>query len=222
MKKFYAINGSPRKNGNTAQLLDSALKGIRAACGSQEVITERIDLYPLAYTGCRSCFACKRKGGASYGRCAVKDDLQAVLEKVVHSDGVIIGSPIYYRTITGQLHSFYERLLFPYTVYSASPSGIEKMEVPFGFIYTMNVTEEEFLQDRYEKYLRLWEIFSGNTVGRCYAFNTYQFDDYDKYVSDYFSESDKASYKREHWDIDLSTAFALGSKIALHNKEKGL
>lgn len=220
MKKFFAINGSPRKNWNTAQLLDRALEGARAACGNQEVATERINLYELSYTGCRSCFACKRKGGASYGKCAIKDDLQAVLEKVIQSDGVIIGSPIYYRTITGQLHSFYERLLFPYTVYSTSPSGIEKMKVPFGFIYTMNVTEDEFLRDRYEEYLRLWEIFSGNTVGHCYAFNTYQFDDYNKYISDYFSESDKADYKKQHWKTDLSAAYELGSKLAPHNKER--
>lgn len=101
--KIYAINGSPRRNKNTATLLDKALEGVKSRFPDAE--TERIDLYTLNYTGCKSCFACKRKGGASYGKCAVKDDLYPVLEKLVVADGVIFGSPIYYRTITGQLHS---------------------------------------------------------------------------------------------------------------------
>ncbi len=108
LKRIIAINGSPRKNGNTATLLDKALEGAKAS-GPDDVVTECIDLYDLNYSGCRSCFACKRIGGKSYGKCAVQDDLHAVLEKVLTSDGIIIGSPIYYRNITGGLHSFLER-----------------------------------------------------------------------------------------------------------------
>lgn len=144
MKKFYAINGSPRKDWNTAQLLDKALEGAKASSPDEKVMTERIDLYDLTYSGCRSCFACKRIGGSSYGKCAVRDDLYEVLEKVLNSDGIIIGSPIYYRNITGGLHSFLERLMFPYTVYSPHPSGIEMPKIPTAWIYTMNVREEDF------------------------------------------------------------------------------
>lgn len=67
MKKIYAINGSPRKNNNTAILLDKALEGAKAL-NSDEVLTKRIDLYNLNFTGCRSCFECKRIGGKSYGK----------------------------------------------------------------------------------------------------------------------------------------------------------
>lgn len=217
MKRFYAINGSPRTDWNTAKLLDKALEGTKSEAGS-DVFTERIDLYGLNYTGCRSCFACKRKGGNSYGKCAVRDELFPILGKIADADGVIIGSPIYYRNITGQLHSFYERMLFPHTVYSTNRDGIEERNTPFGFIYTMNVTKEEFLRDRYEDYLRLWEIFSGNVAGRCYAFNIYQFDDYSKYVSDWFSESEKAAYKKSHWETDCNAAYELGAKIAGYSK----
>ena len=218
MKKIYAINGSPRKNWNTATLLDKALEGAKAS-NLDEVITERIDLYDLNFTGCRSCFACKRIGGKSYGKCAVQDDLHDVLEKVLKSDGIIIGSPIYYRNITGELHSFLERLMFPYTVYSSytpNTSGIKKPELPIAWIYTMNVKEKEFQRDHYDRYLELWKRFLwgfGRNPEVMYAFNTYQFDDYSKYVSDYFDERDKASYRERQFGVDCDRAFQIGQNI---------
>ena len=215
MKRIIAINGSPRKNKNTAVLLDKALEGAKAS-NPEEIVTERIDLYDLNFTGCRSCFECKRIGGSSYGKCAVKDDLHDVLEKVLASDGIIVGSPVYYKNITGQLHSFYERLMFPYTVYSPHPSGIEKKQIPTACIYTMNVKETDFNRDRYDLYLGLWERFLDRFFGQpevMYAFNTYQFDDYSKYVSDYFDEKDKASYREHQFGADCDKAFQIGQNI---------
>lgn len=55
MKKIYAINGSPRKNWNTATLLDKALEGAKAS-NPDGVFTERIDLYDLNFTGCQKLF----------------------------------------------------------------------------------------------------------------------------------------------------------------------
>ena len=109
--KVIAINGSPRKNWNTATLLQKALDG----AASQGAETEIVHLYELNYKGCVSCFACKTKNGRSYGRCAVKDDLTPVLKKVEIVDAIIFGSPIYYGSVTGEMKSFMERLLFPYS-----------------------------------------------------------------------------------------------------------
>jgi multimeric flavodoxin WrbA len=79
--KVYAINGSPRKNKNTATLLQKALDGVKEAAKDKEIETEIINLYDFNYTGCKSCFACKRLEGKSYGKCVLKDDIQEVLEK---------------------------------------------------------------------------------------------------------------------------------------------
>lgn len=217
MKTIYAINGSPRKKGNTAQLLDQALAGAKASFSGEEITAERIDLYDLHYTGCRSCFACKRKGGASYGKCAVRDDLHSLLEKLLNSNGVIIGSPVYFQNISGQLHALYERLLFPYTVYSTDRSSIPQRSIPFGFVYTMNVTEAWFNQSQCPAFLRLWESLVGRNfgyAGHCLAFNTYQFQDYGQYVSDLFSEPDKAAYRKAYWPQDCRAAYELGGKVA--------
>ena len=56
--KVIAFNGSPRKNWNTAMLLEKALEGAK----SEGAETELIHLYDLNYNGCISCFACKTKG----------------------------------------------------------------------------------------------------------------------------------------------------------------
>ena len=219
MKKIYAINASPRKDKNTALLLDQALEGAKA-CDPNGVVIERINLYDLNFTGCRSCFACKRIGGKSYGTCAWKDDLSNVLEKILESDGIIIGSPIYYRNITGELHCFYERLFFPYTVYSKHASGIVRKQIPTACIYTMNVTKNEFERDEYNLYLELWERFLERFYGKpevMHAFNTYQFDDYSKYVSDSFDENDKATYRKQHFGIDLENAYQIGQNMIKKN-----
>jgi multimeric flavodoxin WrbA len=85
--KVMAVNGSPRKTWNTATMLRKALKG----AASQGAETELIHLYDLKFTGCTSCFACKIRGGKSYGRCAVKDGLAPILKKVKEADVLILG-----------------------------------------------------------------------------------------------------------------------------------
>ena len=84
-----AFNGSPRKKWNTAILLNKALEG----AASKGAVTEMTHLYDLNFKGCISCFACKLKGGTSYGRCGVKDELTPILAKIEEADAIILGSP---------------------------------------------------------------------------------------------------------------------------------
>ena len=219
MKKIYAINGSPRKNKNTATLLDKVLEGAKKA--DPDVLAERIDLYSLKYTGCRSCFACKRKDGASYGKCAVRDDLYDVLEKLRDADAVVFGSPIYYRTITGQLHAFYERFFFPYMQYKHGYPNLVQKKIPTACIYTMNVKEDEMLRDGYREYMGLFEIFLENYFQKTlilHSFNTYQFDDYGKYVCEVFSPEEKAAWRDVHFPEDCKKAFAIGEELMIKSK----
>ena len=104
-----AINGSPRKKWNTATLLEHALEG----AASQGTETELVHLYDLDYKGCTSCFACKLKNGKSYGRCAMHDGLSSLLDRIASADALILGSPIYFGNVTGEMRSFMERLFFP-------------------------------------------------------------------------------------------------------------
>lgn len=214
--KVYAINGSPRKNKNTATLLQKALDGVNETAKDKEIETEIINLYDLNYTGCISCFACKRLDGKSYGKCAVKDDIYEILEKLSQADGIIFGSPIYFGTITGQLKSFLERLIFQYLVYDENYSTIAPKRMPTAFIYTMNAPEEAMDQLGYLKTLNRIEsdiehIFTKPSV--MYSNNTYQFDDYSKYKSDAFSEEKKAEHRNTQFPIDCQKAFELGVNL---------
>ena len=120
MTNVIAINGSPRKTWNTATLLEHALKGAASAGAA----TELVHLYDLDFKGCTSCFSCKLKGGKSYGNCAMQDGLTPVLEKIRDADALIMGSPIYVGTPTGEMRSFLERLVFPYLVYDQKRSTL--------------------------------------------------------------------------------------------------
>ena len=214
--KVIAINGSPRKEWNTATLLNKALEG----AASQGADTELIHLYDLNYKGCISCFACKTKDGKSYGKCAVKDDLTPILEKISEVDAIIFGSPIYFGSITGEMKSFLERVLFPYTPYGGAKPTLFPKKINTGLIYTMNVTEAQMKQMRFDKHLFTYEFMVRMVFGASetlYSNDTYQFDDYSKFVADRFDPEKKAKQREEVFPKDCEKAFEMGVKFAKEN-----
>jgi multimeric flavodoxin WrbA len=210
--KVLAINGSPRKNGNTAILLNKALEG----AASQGAKTELIHLYDLNFKGCISCFACKLKDGKSYGNCAAKDDLTPILEKVDNADAILLGSPIYFGNVTGEMRSFIERMAFPYIVYDANYSSLFKKKIPLGFIYTMNLDEKTMKEWGYIPVLKGTENQLGGIFGASealYVTDTYQFNDYSKYVVTVFDEAHKARRRKEEFPKDCEKAFEMGLRF---------
>jgi len=145
--KAIAINGSPRKKWNTATLLEKAIEG----AVSEGAKAESIHLYDLNFKGCISCFACKTTNGKSYGKCAVKDELTPVLKKVNEADVIILGSPIYFGTVTGEMRSFMERLLFALSTYTDPPGSLFFRKVRRAFIYTLGATEEMSRERGFDK-----------------------------------------------------------------------
>jgi multimeric flavodoxin WrbA len=208
-----AMNGSPRKKWNTATLLEKALEG----AASQGAETELVHLYDLNYKGCISCFACKLKNGKSYGRCAVNDDLTSILEKVKEADAIILGSPVYFGTITGELKSFLERLMFPFLVYDKNYSSLFDKKISTGLIYTMNVNETRMKEFGYDHYFNITETAMERTFGSSeslFITDTYQFDDYSKYVVTAFNSEEKAKRRKEEFPKDCEKAFNMGAKFA--------
>ena len=214
--KVLAFNGSPRIKWNTATLLEKALEG----AASQGAETELIHLYDLKYKGCISCFACKTKGGKSYGRCAVKDDLTPIFKKIEAADAIFLGSPIYYGTVSGEMKSFMERLLFPYMTYSDPPQLLFPKKINTGFIYTMNVTEEQMKKFGFAQHIRLNEIILKMIFGASeslFSCDTYQFEDYSKVVADRFDVDKKAQRRKEVFPKDCEKAFEMGARFAKRN-----
>ena len=214
MKKIFAVNGSPRKNGNTAQLLQKALEG--AASVGAEV--KLIQLADLNFSGCRSCFACKRLANPAPG-CVLKDDLAETLKELLQADGIILGSPIYFGTETGLYRNFLERLFFPMLRYTNPPSSRAEKRIDFGFIYTMNVPENLMDEYGYNAYLQSQSqtpglIFNSRNIYTLYACDTHQFDDYSKYECTLFDAAHKAEMRKTQFVADLAKAFEMGRKLA--------
>ena len=210
--KVIAFNGSPRKKWNTATLLNKALEGA-ASLGAD---TELIHLYDLNFRGCLSCFACKTKGGQSYGKCAARDDLTPILKKVEETDAFILGSPIYFGTVSGEMRSFMERLMFPYHVYTYPPRSLFPRKIHTGFIYTMNAPEEWMKKLGYDKSIVSNEMTLKTIFGASeslFSFDTYQFKDYSKVVVESFDPEKKAKRRREVFPMDCQKAFEMGIRL---------
>jgi multimeric flavodoxin WrbA len=215
--KAIAINGSPRKKWNTATLLERALEG----AASEGAETEIIHLYDLNFKGCISCFACKLKDGKSYGKCAMNDELTPVLEKLKDADAVILGSPIYLGNSTGEMRSFMERYIFPFLVYSENPRSLYPRNIPIGYIYTTGAKEENFDVFGLHKIIELNEGVATRIFGyseSLYSTDTYQFDDYSKYVADRFDPEEKAKRREEVFPKDCEKAFEMGIRFIKRQK----
>lgn len=207
--RVIGICGSPRRNGNSAAMLESALAG--AAANGGEV--ERIDLFDLRYSGCQSCFACKRLGGASFGRCALRDELTPVLEKVLSADALLLAMPVYFGEAPGAVRNFMERLWFPAQQYAKNYMSAYEKRVKVGLIYTMNLPSQAMYQDVIARHRRNFMLLLGETEV-VVAEDTVQFDDYSLYASEMF---DGAAKKRRHETVfpeDCAKAYAMGQRLA--------
>ena len=208
-KKVMILNGSPRKNWNTAMMLKAAAEG--AAAAGAEV--EYIDLFDLSYTGCRSCLACKRKG-AERPKCFWRDDLSPVIDRIFAADALIIGSPIYLGDITSQVIALLERLHFcalSYDDYSNYFTG----KVNVGVILTMNAGREWYdMQYRGAMEQRLTALRALNgTFEILPACDTLQVNDYAKFDMSSFSEEHKKQMRAEQFPKDLEKARELGARL---------
>ena len=216
IKKVIAVNGSPRKKWNTATLLEEALEG----AASKGADTELIHLYDLDFKGCISCFSCKTRGGESYGSCAVRDDLTPVFEGITEADAVVLGSPIYFGAVTGEMRSFLERWLFPYLTYTDPPQTLFPKKIRTAFIYTMNMNEDELekrgMLDTYYSHYAMNEGYLARIFGHSVyllSMDTLQFEDYSRVVADRWDPKAKAESRKKRFPLDCERAFDLGVNL---------
>lgn len=209
MKKIIIVDGGPRKNMNTAALLQRVADGANTSVGEIEVKTIR--LYDLDYKGCMSCMACKLKGRTS-NICCFKDALSPVLEEIAQADGLVLGSPIYFGEVTAQMRAFLERLSFPWLSYNDYSLTAPK-RMPVLLIETMNGTPERNNSNHFGTMEWCFTTALGEPQ-RIVAYNTTQVAKYDNYELGSFSEDAKHAWRDAHWEDDLQKAFEAGRKMA--------
>lgn len=199
--KLYAINGSPRKQWNDAQLLEKFVEGVHSIEPDAQV--EVIHVYDYKYTGCRSCFTCKLKNGTPL-QCAIRDDIHELLIKLRNCDGMAIASPIYFCDISAQLRAFLERLMYP---------GPSEKEIPITCFYTMNADEkalERMIRPALD-ILSMYYLQNFKTkVQEVFAFDTLQRDHNDLYRPGHTDMEAKAIRRETQWPIDTKAAFDAG------------
>lgn len=102
--KVIAFNGSPRREGNTAILLEEVLKEIRA----EGIETELVQLGGQIIRGCIACGKCVEMQNR---KCAIANDpINDYIEKIASADALLLGSPTYFADITAELKAFIDRV----------------------------------------------------------------------------------------------------------------
>ena len=209
MKKIIIIDGGPRKNMNTAKLLQSFAEGAKSTGSETEVKTIR--LYDLNYKGCMSCMACKLKGKVQ-NICRFKDALTPLLEEIAQADGLVLGSPIYFGEVTGQMRAFLERLSFPWLSYNDYSLTAPK-RMPVILVETMNGTPERNNSNHFGS--MEWCITTAlGEPQRIIAYNTTQVANYGNYELGGFSEEAKHAWRDAHWEEDMQKAYEAGRQMA--------
>jgi multimeric flavodoxin WrbA len=100
--KVIGFNASPRKEGNTAWIINKILEGAKEEGAETQLWSVgNLDIKP-----CQSCYACKQGGKG----CIINDDMQILYDALAHADALILGSPIYMGQMSAQAKIFTDRL----------------------------------------------------------------------------------------------------------------
>ena len=207
-KKIIVVNAGPRKGWNTDTLLMQAEQGARDA-GAE---IEHFDLFRMEkYTGCISCFGCKKE--KNKGHCICKDALTPVLDAIRTSDGLIIGSPNYLGNLTASFRALYERLIFQNLTYNRENYCCNTHPVPVLLIMTSNAPDTAYqgLMDTYQQTLNSFVgptqvLVSGDTL---------QLRDYTKtdWPWTLFDPAEKQSRHETVFPEEMKRAYALGKGL---------
>lgn len=99
--KVVAINGSSRKNGNTAIILNTVMEELE----KQGIETEMIPLAGNTINPCKACFSCGGKNNCSFNN----DIFAEIFEKMMKADGIILGSPVYAANVSSNMKALIDR-----------------------------------------------------------------------------------------------------------------
>lgn len=123
-KNILILNGSPRKNGNTAVLANQITLGAKEA--SAEI--ETVFLHGLDIRPCDACDFCQENGSG----CVISDDMQTLYPKLRSADAIVIASPVYWFSLTAQTKLFIDRW---YAMYSADDFELKGKKLSLLMVY---------------------------------------------------------------------------------------
>ncbi len=209
-KRVVVVNAGPRSGWNTDILISEAASGAESA-GAE---IQRFDLFRLErYTGCISCFGCKRE--QFKGHCVCRDGLTPVLDAIRESDGLIIGSPNYLSNVSASFRALYERLIFQNLTYNLETPCCNEKRIPVLFIMTSNAADTAYA-DLVNGYKQTFDMF----VGPCDTLvsgETLQVEDYSKLDWEWsmFDPEQKKKRRETVFPEERKKAFELGKSLVV-------
>lgn len=209
-KKIVAVNAGPRTGWNTDTLVSEAARG----AGSAGAVVKKFDLYRLdRYTGCISCFGCKRE--KNKGHCVCRDGLTDVLDAIGEADGLIIGSPNYLGEMTASFRALYERLIFQNLTYNLKTPCCNTEPIPVLLIMTSNAPDDAY-EGLLQKYKETFDMFVG-PAKVLVSGETLQIKDYSK--TDWpWTLFDPEAKKRRHETVfpkECQKAYEMGAEMVM-------
>lgn len=102
--KLLSVCGSPRK-GNTEWMLTE----LNRLCEKHGIATELVLLRKADIKPCTGCLTCEKGGLERKGICKIKDDMSGLLPRMLESDIIVFGTPVYFEMLSGMLKSFMDR-----------------------------------------------------------------------------------------------------------------
>ena len=209
-KKIIAVNAGPRMGWNTDTLITEAAKGAESA----GAVVERFDLFHLEkYTGCISCFGCKKE--QHKGNCICCDGLTEILDAIREADGLIIGSPNYLGEMTASFRALYERLVFQNLTYNAENPCCNQNPIPVLLIMTSNAPDTAYM-GLLQNYQQTFNGFVGPTE-ILVSGDTLQLKDYSKLDWEW-SYFDPEAKKRRHETVfpqECKKAYEMGAAVVI-------
>ena len=107
-KKICILNGSPRINGNTKELIKYFTKGA-------ETVGHEVTCFDLQKMNIHGCLGCCNGGKNEDTPCVQKDDMKEILVKLLKADVIVMASPVYFYTINAQMKTLIDRIVPQYT-----------------------------------------------------------------------------------------------------------
>jgi len=137
--KVLILNGSPKREGNTA----TALREVEKTLHQEGIETEFIHIGNKDIHGCMACNRCW-----NIGQCVIDDPVNEIAEKMTEADGLLIGSPVYFSSPSGQLIALLDRLFYSnlHTKWSMKVGAAVAVARRGGTTATFDVLNKYFLK----------------------------------------------------------------------------
>lgn len=150
--KIVGIMGSPRKQGNTAFLLNKVMEGAKAA-GAETVVFQPNQ---MNIRGCQACELCKTKG-----RCVIIDDMQEIYRAIDEADVVVLASPVYMWGMSAQLKLVVDRL---YAYFNADHTSAIQRPVKLGLVFTQQREDPQGFADYFQSVAGIMKLIGFQPV----------------------------------------------------------